>query len=53
MDFKYKDYLAKIHDDELIAELEYYGYDPYYSEFWKQTIEEIAKRLKERNKELE
>lgn len=47
MDFTYKDYLAKMQDEELIAELEY------YSELQEQMIEGITKLLEERNKELE
>ena len=33
---------------ELIDDIEYFGCDPYYRDLWEQAIEEIRRRIEEK-----
>ena len=49
-DEEYIKNISSISTEELFNSLEYYGYDSYYSDLWRATIEELKKRIKEQPK---
>ena len=40
--------ISSVDTDELFKQLEWYGYDSYYSDLWKAVIEELKKRVREK-----
>ncbi len=46
-DEEYIKNISSISTEELFNSLEYYGYDSYYSELWRATIEELKKRIED------
>lgn len=42
--------ISNVDTDELFKQLEWYGCDSYYSNLWRAVIEELKKRVKEKEK---
>ena len=49
-DEEYIKNISSISTEELFNSLEYYGYDSYYNDLWRATIEELKKRAEDRPK---
>lgn len=47
-DEEYIKNISSISTEELFNSLEYYGYDSYYADLWRATIDELKKRIEER-----